>query len=140
MIDRETLDRWYSGEPIDSVRYRLNDSVALLDRPEEFAVVVSLEALAPEPQYLIEFSSGSDRLVRQAELATVIYVGLINEETPVWRPVAAELLGSDLFRIVSRNLDPADEEWEFAAGSKVRCERRDLEGHSELVATSAAAV
>ncbi|MEJ2239240.1 MAG: hypothetical protein P8X82_13150 [Gemmatimonadales bacterium] len=58
----------------------------------------------------------------------------------MWRPVAAEPLGSDLFRIVSQNPDPADEEWEFAAGSKVRCERRDLEGQSELVATSAAAV
>ena len=140
MLDRDTLDLWYSGELIDTVRYRLNDSVALLDQPHVFAAIVSLEAIVPEPQYLIEFSTGSDQIVRQSELATVIYVALVHEGTTVWRPVAARPLGSELFRIVSENPEPNDEQWEFVSGSTVRCERRDFGGHSELVATSAAAV
>ena len=66
----------------------------------------------------------------------VIYVALLDEGTDVWRPVEAEQIGTERFRIVSANPDPANEHWEFAPDSVVRCERRKLSGGYCLVATS----
>lgn len=42
--------------------------------------------------------------------------------------IGAERLGADLFRIVSRNVDPEGEEWEFPEGAVVRCARREFPG------------
>ena len=60
-----------------------------------------------------------------------IYVRLLNEGTEVWRPVEAEVLGDDCFKIVSENTDPNDETWEFPPGSIVRCARRAFEKEVE---------
>ena len=139
MLDRETFDRWYAGDPLDSVRYYLNDSVAPKHRPTEFAAVISLESLTPEPQYLIEFSAGNDALMSQSELLTVIYVALLHEGVEVWRPVAAEPLGPDTYRIISPNLNPDIETRTFDTGAEVRCGHRDLEGHTQPVAICRAA-
>ena len=139
MLDRATLDHWYLGEVLEGVRYRLNDSVALTSQPNRFASVISLQYVSPEPGYLIEFSSGTDAIVSQSDLATVIYVALLDEGTNVWRPVAAVPLGGSVYRIISQNACPDDEAWQFATGSEVRCEPRTLQGHLELVATAEAA-
>jgi hypothetical protein len=59
---------------------------------------------------------------------TTIYVSLKNEGTDCWRPVEAESAGDNTFRIVSVNVDPDDQEWEFCTGDLVRCEPRVLSG------------
>ena len=66
-----------------------------------------------------------------------IYVYLLNEGTDVWRPVDAEELSSNKFRIVSRNSDHDDEQWQFNAGDVVIAELRTLAGGPCLVAVAA---
>jgi hypothetical protein len=53
-----------------------------------------------------------------AETAT-IYMPLLNEGTAVWRPVTAEHLNGDVFRVIGPM--PDDEEWAFPPGSVVSC-------------------
>jgi len=65
---------------------------------------------------------------------STIYLALLDEGIDVWRPVQATELASGLYQIVSDNVDPSDERWEFSAGSKVRCELRSLSGGTYLVA------
>lgn len=48
-----------------------------------------------------------------------IFVELLGEDTQSWRPVAAQRLGSGLFRIVGTV--PEDEVWRFQPGQTVRC-------------------
>jgi hypothetical protein len=67
-----------------------------------------------------------------------IYVYLLNEGTDCWRPVSAEYLGEDLYRISSANENPDDESWEFAEGEVVRCRLRKLSGGECLVAYASA--
>ena len=50
-----------------------------------------------------------------------IYVYLPDEAVDVWRPVEAERVDEDSYRIVSENPDPDDERWEFSTGEIVRC-------------------
>jgi hypothetical protein len=46
-----------------------------------------------------------------------IYVGLLEEGVTCWRPVAAEVLGSGLFRLVGAV--PEGEIWEYQPGEIV---------------------
>jgi hypothetical protein len=61
-----------------------------------------------------------------------VYVYLLDEGTDVWRPVTAERVGSDRFRL-SGPL-PRGETWQFPPGEVVRCEQRVLSGGPVLVA------
>jgi hypothetical protein len=66
---------------------------------------------------------------------TTIFVALLNEGTPVWRPVSAAAIGGDVFRIPpDAPWDRDDEEWEFLPGEHVRCEQRVVSGGPVLVA------
>jgi len=67
-----------------------------------------------------------------------IYVSLLNEGTDVWRPVTAEQLRDDVYRIIGEAPDSDDEEWEFAPGDIVRCRKQKLSGNDCLVAYEAA--
>lgn len=71
------------------------------------------------------------------ELATV-YVELLDERMPVWRPVQAVHVVGDDYRIVSENLHPGDERWRFPSGAVVRCEERQLSRGPCLVAVALA--
>jgi hypothetical protein len=51
-----------------------------------------------------------------------IYVSLLDEKVEVWRPVQAEHLHGDLYRIVSQSYDQAIETWQFKPGDKVICQ------------------
>jgi hypothetical protein len=63
----------------------------------------------------------------------VIYIPLLNEGTDCWRPIEAEQVGTDTYRIVASKSE--DEEWPFASGEVVRCERhRFVDGSEGLVA------
>jgi hypothetical protein len=55
-----------------------------------------------------------------------VYVALLDEGVDVWRPVQAEPLGADLYRLTGA--PPADEAWPFAVGDVVRCDVRTLSG------------
>jgi hypothetical protein len=57
-----------------------------------------------------------------------IYVYLLGEGTDVWRPVEAEHLQADLYRIVGA--PPEDEVWQFKQGDTVRCKSQPLSGES----------
>jgi len=59
-------------------------------------------------------------------LETAIYVYLMNTETELWRPVMAEGMGNSLYKIMTQNQNPDDEEWQFKTGDVVRCETRTL--------------
>jgi hypothetical protein len=62
-----------------------------------------------------------------------IYVELMEEGTPCWRPVDAEYLGNEIYRIVGQK--PEDEIWAFSAGDVVKCKLKAFqEGRPELVA------
>jgi hypothetical protein len=62
-----------------------------------------------------------------------IQVALLGEGTDVWRPVAAELVQGDLYRIIESQ--PDTEKWAFQAGETVRCrERMFASGETGLVA------
>jgi hypothetical protein len=58
-------------------------------------------------------------------MATV-YVALLDENVGVWRPVQAEHVAGDLYRLTGEQ--PDDEVWPFAIGDVVRCEERMLSG------------
>ena len=62
-----------------------------------------------------------------------IYIPLLGEGTPVWRPVAAERLLDGTFRILGEMAD--DEEWAFKPGELVVVRQHILsDGKSGLVA------
>jgi hypothetical protein len=65
------------------------------------------------------------------ELCTV-YVYLLDEGVDVWRPVTAERLSPELFRLSGPV--PERESWQFQPGEVVRCEERRLSGGLTLVA------
>jgi hypothetical protein len=55
-----------------------------------------------------------------------ICVALLNEDVDVWRPVEAQHIGRDLYRLTGQV--PEDETWPFASGEVVKCEIRTLSG------------
>ena len=64
-----------------------------------------------------------------------IYVYLEDEGVDVWRPVLAEHLKTDVYRIASHAEESEDEQWQFKTGEVVRCESRVLsEGEASMVA------
>jgi hypothetical protein len=66
-----------------------------------------------------------------------IYVTLLGEGVSVWRPVWAEHVSGDCYRIVQK-VGPETERWEFPPGSMVRCaEKIFQDGKSRLVAFQA---
>ena len=62
-----------------------------------------------------------------------IYVALLNEGTPVWRPVPGVAMAEDVFRLTPKAQPPDDEEWQFAPGESVRCELRVLSGGAPVL-------
>ena len=68
----------------------------------------------------------------------IIFVALLNEGTPVWRPVVATNVGSFTYCIEGNA--PPDETWQFLPGQLVKCEHKTFAGgESGLVAVREAA-
>lgn len=69
-----------------------------------------------------------------------IYVQLLEEGLPVWRPVTASKLSEQIFIItgVPGRFDPDDEVWEFPLGSTVVVEEVEKEGGKVLIAVGLA--
>lgn len=73
------------------------------------------------------------------KVITQIYVFVLAEGTDVWRPVQAIYEHDNVYRIISPNPDPEDEQWQFSAGDLVRCKSlRFSGGEVGLVAYSKA--
>jgi hypothetical protein len=69
-----------------------------------------------------------------------IYVRLIDEDIEVWRPVSAEPLGADVYRIADQPYDRDLERWEFVPGDHVRAESIQLSEGTVLAATKLGSV
>lgn len=64
----------------------------------------------------------------------IVYVLITNEAVDVWRPVSAERIAGDVYRL-SRTIPDEDEVWQFPAGSTVRCKQKTFpDGTIALVA------
>jgi hypothetical protein len=55
-----------------------------------------------------------------------VYVALLGEGVDVWRPVQAEHLGDDRYRLTGEQ--PDGEAWPFASGDVVTCKEHTLSG------------
>jgi hypothetical protein len=62
-------------------------------------------------------------------MAVEIFVELMNEGTKVWRPVQAEHLRDNVYKILPQEI-PEDEQWKFSPGSRVVCERKPFDDAS----------
>jgi hypothetical protein len=68
-------------------------------------------------------------------MSETIYIQLLNEGTPSWRPTIGLKLYNRNYKVTAtETYDSTDEEWEFKPGSIVRCEFRDLSDGTCLVA------
>ena len=69
-MDHSAIELWLHGGALAGVAYALNDEVVVLegDAAGESGVVVSLQALAPEPLYGVELESGENVGVLQSSL------------------------------------------------------------------------
>lgn len=54
-----------------------------------------------------------------------IFVRLLDEGVDVWRPVLAEYVKGNIYRIVDQEYAQDTETWEFVAGQTVECELVD---------------
>jgi hypothetical protein len=63
-----------------------------------------------------------------------LHVKLVDEVVDVWRPIAAELLRGDIYRISEQPYDRATEAWEFEPGDVVVAELMESSGGPILVA------
>lgn len=65
----------------------------------------------------------------------VIYVRLLGEGTPVFRPTHGVLLGEGRYKLLpTDDYDPEDETWEFLPGSVVFGKMQRLDGEVVIVA------
>lgn len=68
-------------------------------------------------------------------ISAEIFVRLLDENVDVWRPVTAERIASDRFRIVEQPYDRGTERWEFVPGDEVICELIKSDDEAFLAAT-----
>ena len=67
-----------------------------------------------------------------------ILVELLDEGSSSYRPVKAEKIKENIYRIiVGQPYDTEDEKWEFEPGQMVEVEEREFEGEILMVATRA---
>jgi hypothetical protein len=72
-------------------------------------------------------------------MSVVIYLYLLNEGTDVWRPVHAEHIEGDIYKITEDEV-PDGEEWAFPPRAHVRCREHTFSGgQTGLVAFELAA-
>jgi hypothetical protein len=65
----------------------------------------------------------------------VIYIPLLNEGTPVFRPAKGLRLNKNIFKVLTDGeYDPEDEDWEFPPETVVICEKESMNGEELLVA------
>jgi hypothetical protein len=69
----------------------------------------------------------------------IIYINLLGEGVPVYRPVPAVLIRPNVYLVGGHDIyDSEDEEWEFSPGAAVIVEEKLLSGELTLVAVASA--
>jgi hypothetical protein len=63
-----------------------------------------------------------------------IFVSLLDEAVDVWRPVEAERLDDNVYRIVDQPYNHEVETWQFEPGDEVVCEPTESGGGQILAA------
>ncbi len=63
-----------------------------------------------------------------------IYVALLDEGVDAWRPVMAERLSRDIYKIADQPYDRAAERWRFKPGDEVVCAMVDAQEGRMLAA------
>ena len=64
-----------------------------------------------------------------------IYIALLDEGVDVWRPVQAEHLRGNVYRILGQSYDRSIECWQFEPGDVVLCEMVESSDGRILAAT-----
>lgn len=64
-----------------------------------------------------------------------IFVALLDEGVDVWRPVKAQHLHGNIYRIEDQPYDRDTEAWQFEPGTEVVCEMVDASDGPILAAT-----
>ena len=76
LSDRRQVDElWFSQQLVPGAAFKLNDSVEITagEHAGKSGAVISLEALEPEPLYLVEMGDGSrDALVEEHVLTAAV--------------------------------------------------------------------
>jgi len=67
-----------------------------------------------------------------------IYVALLDEGVDVWKPVRAEHIQGNVYRIIDQTYDRDIEAWQFEPGAEVECEWITLDEGRVLAATKGA--
>jgi hypothetical protein len=70
--------------------------------------------------------------------ADQIFVRLLDENVDVWRPVHAEHISGNRYRIADQPYDRHVEAWQFEPGQTVHCEMVDSDDGRILAATRVA--
>ncbi|GGZ25402.1 hypothetical protein GCM10011273_08470 [Asticcacaulis endophyticus] len=65
----------------------------------------------------------------------VVYVELLDEGTPVWRPSSAIKVDGNVFVLTNENHDPNTEQWSVLPGSLITIEQQQITDGSLGVAT-----
>ena len=68
-------------------------------------------------------------------MTRIVFVPLLDEGTTIWRPVEAENVAPDIFRLLGNV--PDGERWQFQPGENVRCELRLIQDGPALIAVEA---
>lgn len=68
-----------------------------------------------------------------------IFVRLLDEGVDVWRPIKAERLSENIFKVSDQPYDRGTEAWEFGPGDVVECELITTSDGQILAATRPAA-
>jgi hypothetical protein len=73
MTIEQLRHQWYSFQPIRGVAFFVNDAVQVRNGANAGSrgAVISLEAVEPEPLYLVELASGSDVTLPQSALDSI---------------------------------------------------------------------
>ncbi len=66
---------------------------------------------------------------------TQVYIALLDEGVDVWRPVQAECVSGNIYRILSQPYDRSVESWQFEPGDVVICEMVESSDGRILAAT-----
>jgi hypothetical protein len=64
-----------------------------------------------------------------------IYMPLLGEGVDVWRPIRAEHMGGNVYRVPPKSAGHEDETWAFSPGEDVICETIELSEGPALAAT-----
>ena len=70
--------------------------------------------------------------------STEIFVSLLDEAVDVWRPVQAEHIQGEVYRIIDQPYDREIETWQFEPGDEVVCKLTDASDGQILAATQRA--